>query len=101
MKERMSMLVAVLLLVSSLAMSAGPARADDQSNNQDFVLSWNGNDSSGSGGAGPSDGDLEGDPENWLGGQNSVVRPVDDPVDDGGVVVWFKKLLARLLSFAR
>ena len=53
----------------------------------------NGDDDDGDGGT-----DVEGDPENWLGGQN---RPIDDGQDDGGLPdlhTWLQGLL-HFLTF--
>ncbi len=102
MKELMSTFLALLLVVSSLATFAGPAHAGDESATVTNGLALHGNGGGGtSGGDVAPDGDLEGDPENWLGGQNSVVTPADEPVDDGGIVVRIKKMLLRMLSFVR
>lgn len=102
MKELMSTFLALLLVVSSLATYAGPAHAEDESATvtNGLVLHGNGGGTASGDDVAP-DGDLEGDPENWLGGQNSVVMPADGPGDDGGLLVRIKKMLLRMLSYVR
>lgn len=102
MKVLISTFLALLLVVSSLDTFAVTAYAGDESTLVTGGLCLRGNGGGGtSGGDVAPDGDLEGDPENWLGGQNSVVTPADEPVEDGGLLVRIKKMLLRMMSFVR
>jgi len=87
----------VLALVAGLVVSeaiVSPAQAGVEQN--EWQLSIRGGSSVQPGGDDGSDddsgpGDVEGDPENWLGGQN---RPADSNDDDGrGLLDWFQGLM--------
>ena len=101
MKGFMSTLLALLIVLSASMVVAPVAQADDESPG-DFVLGLCTGGHQGGGATeedGPPEGDLEGDPENWLGGQNSVADDGQD--EDGGLIHWIVSLFARYFTFSR
>lgn len=104
MKRLLSTIFAVLLVLAGTTLSMGTANAEDDSANVTSALCAPGGHGGGTNsGSDPDipDTDLEGDPENWLGGQNSVVGPAVDPADDGGIIVKIYKFLLRVVNLIR
>ena len=94
MKSRIWIVLALAVgLMAGNVVNATPAMADDD------CMEWTLLSKDGQVPPGGDDGgsDVEGDPENWLGGQN---RPASDKTDDGGwnVVEWFEGLVRWMTS---
>ena len=99
MKSRVLVVMALVLGLALGGAMVTPAAADVD----DFAWSMSGKSAVSPSGSGSDDGsdgppvDTEGDPENWLGGQN---RPADDTSGDDPWVFadWFADLI-RILTF--
>lgn len=99
MKGLFSAVIALLLILSMSVLTAVPSSADDDAVSGTNALCTQNHNGVPGGAQGPGDGDVEGDPENWLGGQNSVVEPEGGPTIGGALITWLKKLVAMLSGF--
>lgn len=99
MKGLFSAVIALLLILSMSVLTAVPSSADDNAGSGPDALCTQNHNGVPGGTQGPGDGDVEGDPENWLGGQNSVVEPEGGPTIGSALITWLKKLVAMLSGF--
>jgi hypothetical protein len=99
MKGLFSAVIALLLILSTSVLTAVPSSADDDAGSVTNALCTQRHNGAPGGTQGPDDADVEGDPETWLGGQNSVVEPEDGPTIGCALIKWLKKLVAMLPGF--